>query len=111
MAVPITAGGSCPPAQRHKGGRGLSDIVLNGKNDGDGVRMSWVRAAAIVAFLVGFGVFTGRMEGRMTRQDERIAEQTAAINALTRQVAELTTAVEVLKVAPPRVDSEGRILR
>lgn len=89
----------------------MADIVLNGKGDGDGVRMSWGRAAMIVAFLVGVGMFTGRMEGRMNRQDERIAEQTAAINALTRQVGDLTTAVEVLKVSPPRTDARGRILK
>lgn len=87
----------------------MADIVLNGKNEGDGVRMSFGRAAAIVIFLVGGGIGLGRIEGRMKAQDERIANQTFAIQQLTLRVGELTTAVEVLKVAPPSTDARGRI--
>lgn len=89
----------------------MSDIVLNGKGDGDGVRMSWSKAAAIVLFLIGLGVMVGDNKASNRRQDEAIAQLTSLVAAQNEKIDRLTTAVEVLKVAPPRTDSRGRILK
>lgn len=89
----------------------MADIHINGKNEGDGIRLSFSRAAVVVIFLVAGGAAFGSLKSEQGETRRVVAAQSQAIDRLSDRVEQLTTAVEVLKVAPPRTDSQGRILK
>ncbi len=87
----------------------MPDINLNGS--GDGVRMTWPRAAVLaISLLVAGGTWAGigfqirDLQLAQAKTDEKINKLTGAVEDLTR--ASLLSAPP-----PPRVDSQGRILK
>ncbi len=91
------------------GKRGVGDINLNGSNDG--VRMTWPRAAVLaIALLVAGGTWAGI--GFQRRDRQRAQEATdRKIDKLTGAVDDLTRASLLATPQPPRIDSQGRILK
>lgn len=86
----------------------MADVIING--DAGGLRLSWPRVVTVVMFLLVFGVAVGKILANQETQKDETRQLRAEVRVLTDRVADLTVAVEVLKV-PPRIDSKNRILK
>lgn len=93
-----------------KGWRLANDLNLNG---GDGVRMTWPRAASIAVVLIGLGACLARFESRMNEQQRQIDMLTRAVDKSNVTAAELSATVTELRIFlahdPPSIDAKGRI--
>ena len=87
----------------------MPDINLDAH--GDGIRMTWPRAAILAIALLVAGGTWARVELRMSELTRGQEQARSDMRELTRKVEELNRTVMLRDLPPVQIDSRGRILQ
>lgn len=87
----------------------MPDINLNGS--GDGVRMTWPRAAFIASVLLVCGGTWAGVGFQLAAMQDSEKETRAEVQELRADFKDLRDAYLMSVAPPPKVDAKGRILK